>query len=749
MTLRRAFRLALRVLFGLLAVVVLAFLLFNWWTHPKRSTDSFYVFTAGKDVFKVSDIPPGGALTDAQVEGYVDRLLAEMSLEEKVQQMAGDTWVADLLRLVTVERWKYNDRPISSGRNRRLLIPPLQFSDGPRGVVLNHSTAFPVAIARGASFDRKLEARIADAIGQELRAQGANLFGGVCINLLRHPGWGRAQETYGEDPYLLGEMAAVMVEGVQRHNVMACVKHFALNSIEESRMTVDVRVDERTLREVYLPHFERTIEAGAAAVMSAYNRVNGEHCAENAHLLRDILKGEWRFPGFVLSDFFMGVHDTVKAANAGLDIEMPITQVYGRKLVAAVEAGEVGPDRVDDAARRILRRKVFYATRKDPQAYSRDLVRSRAHVELAREAALKSMVLLKNEGAVLPLLRSSVRTLAVLGRLADGAENLGDHGSSRVYPPSAEVVSPLRGLREHLGASTRVIHERGDDPARVRQLAREADAVVLVVGLDHRDEGEHIPQKPEGDRGGDRRRLALHEDEVRLIQVASALNRRTVVVVQGGGPVTMEEWRNEAPVILLAFYPGQEGGAALARLLFGDASPEAKLPFTIPGDPSWLPPFDPSATRVEYGYYHGYTLAEKKGIEPAFPFGFGLSYTRFAYANLRMQSALVSPGGSLEVQVDVTNTGPRPGAEVVQLYAGFPASAMDRPVKLLRGFDKIALEPGETKTVSFSLPARGLRHWDEAAARWRIEPGPYEVLVGGSSRRADLLSAGFRIAEGN
>ena len=273
-------------------------------------------------------------------------------------------------------------------------------------------------------------------------------------------------------------------------------------------------------------------------------------------------------------------------------------------------------ERIDDSARRILRRKVFYATRPDPQPYGPELVRSAAHLELAREVAEKSMVLLKNEGAILPFEQSSVRTLAVMGGRAD-TENLGDHGSSRVYPPT--VVTPLDGLREHLGSGTRVVYERGTDVARVRQLAREADAVVLVVGLDHRDEGEWIPEKGEADRGGDRRSLALPPADAELIRAACALNRRTVVVLIGGSAITMEEWRNEAPAILMAFYPGMEGGKALARILFGDVSPSGKLPFTIPGDPSWLPPFDPKAERVEYGYYHGYTLAEKNGRRARIP----------------------------------------------------------------------------------------------------------------------------------
>ena len=324
-------------------------------------------------------------------------------------------------------------------------------------------------------------------------------------------------------------------------------------------------------------------------------------------------------------------------------------------------------------------------------------------------------------------------------------ENLGDHGSSRVYPP--EVVTPLGGLREHLGSSTRVVYERGTDTARVRQLAREADAVVLVVGLDHRDEGEWIPEKPEGDRGGDRRNLGLPLAEAQLIRAVSALNRRTVVVLIGGSAITMEEWRNEAPAILMAFYPGMEGGKALARVLFGEVNPSGKLPFTIPADTSWLPPFDPKAERVEYGYYHGYTLAEKKGIEPAFAFGFGLGYTRFGYSSLHLSTSTLAPDGTVEVSVDVTNQGQRPGEEIVELYAGFPASKVDRPVKLLRGFEKVALRPRESKTVRFTLRARDLAYWDTASGSFRVEEAAYEALVGASSRRADLIAASFRVTK--
>jgi beta-glucosidase len=733
-----------RAIVALALLVATAFTYVAWWRYPKRATDNAFVRPAGPDVFKVTDIPTNHEPTGAEAEGYVSRLIAEMSLVEKVHQMAGDTWIWDLLKLVAFEHYKYNDRPIPSGRNLRLGIPPLLFSDGPRGVVLNHSTAFPVAMARGATWDRGLERRVADAIGEELRAQGANFYGGVCINVLRHPAWGRAQETYGEDPYLLGEMATALIQGVQRHNVMACAKHFAMNSIDEPRNFIDVRADERTLREVYLPHFKKAVDAGVAAIMSSYNKVNGDYAAENEWLLRTVLKDEWGFRGFVMSDFFYGVYDGLKAAKAGLDVEMPLADKYGPDFIRAARKGTVSASLVDDAVRRILRRKVFYATRRDPRAYDPSLVVSAEHVALAREVAEKGMVLLKNDGPLLPLDKAALKTLAVLGRRA-AAENLGDHGSSRVYPP--HVVTLLQGLREYVLGKVRIVHEPGTDLARAREAAREADAVVVVVGLDQLDEGESNPQLPEGDRGGDRRRLALHLDEEQLVKVAAAESKKVVVVLVGGSAITMEEWRQEVPAILMAWYPGMEGGHALARILFGDVNPSGKLTLTVPGDTAWLPPFDPAAKSIEYGYLHGYTLADKKGIEPAFAFGFGLSYTRFSYSAPRLRATAITTDGALEASVDVANIGTRAGEEVVQLYAGFPKSAVERPKKVLRGFEKISLAAGEKRTVSFRLAAADLAYYDVASHAWRVEPTEYTVLVGGSSRPQDLVTAGFRVGE--
>ncbi len=730
---------------ALLALAMVVFLLFVWLRHPKFSTDNIFIRPAGPGVFKMSDIPRGRARTPQEIDQYADKLLAEMSLTEKVHQMSGDTGYWELTKLVVLDRLKYNDTPTLSGRNPRLQIPPVAFADGPRGVVLNHSTCFPVAMARGASWDLDLERRVGDAVGQEIRAQHGNLYGGLCLNLLRHPGWGRAQETFGEDPYLLGEMAVATLEGVQRNNVMACAKHFALNSIEMNRTQLNVNVDERTLREVYLPHFKRTVDAGVASVMSSYNRVRGDYAGENAYLLRQILKDEWGFRGFVMSDFFDGVYDGAKAANAGLDLEMPDTKAYGPALIAAVEKGTVPRAFIDDSVRRILRQKIDYSTRPDPIVYDSSLVVSKADIELAREAAEKSMVLLKNDKGLLPLDKSRVKTLAVIGRLAD-TEDIGDHGSSRVYPPY--VITPLKGLHRYLGANTQISYESGADLARAHEVAKSSDAVVIVAGYDFHDEGEYTPQTPiVADRGGDRKDLHLHKDDVSLIQQLAPDNPKTVVVLVGGSAILIDEWKDKVNSILMSWYSGMEGGTALAHILFGDVNPSGKLTVTFPAGTSQLPPFSPPYSgSIDYGYYHGYTLEEKKGYQPAFPFGFGLSYTTFQYSNLHLGVTEIASDGDLPVSVDVTNTGARSGEEVVQLYVGFPNAKVDRPVKLLRGFRKIHLSPGETKSVPFIVHASDLAYYDPESSAWRVEPVPHQILVGGSSCPSDLLQAAFSIA---
>jgi beta-glucosidase len=364
----------------------------------------------------------------AGLEESVERLLARMSLVEKVRLMTGRT----ALLTMGVDHYllrHYNRRPYPAGGLPRLGVPPIRFSDGPRGVTMGRATCFPVAMARGASWDPELEERIGEAMGREVRALGGNFFAGVCVNLLRHPAWGRAQETYGEDPHLLGEMGSALVRGVQRHNVMACVKHFACNSIENARFSVDVQLGERTLREVYLPQFRRCLQAGAAAVMGAYNRVRGRYCCQNPHLLTTILREAWGFEGIVVSDFLYALYDTREAVLAGLDVELPTPRFYGPRLLTAVRRGEVPEAAVDRSARRVLATVLRFASAPDPQRYSRRLVACAEHVALARESAEKSLVLLQNEGNLLPWDRAGVRRLAVIGQ--SGSPAPGRHAFGR------------------------------------------------------------------------------------------------------------------------------------------------------------------------------------------------------------------------------------------------------------------------------------------------------------------------------
>ncbi len=681
-----------------------------------------------------------GPLSPEQIEAKAGELLAQMSLREKVHQMSGDT----PLLSGAIEMYRaYNTRPLPAGENLRLGIPGIRFSDGPRGVVMYHSTCFPVSMARGATWDVELEERVGDAIGVEARSQGANFFGGVCINLLRHPAWGRAQETYGEDPFHLGEMGAALVRGVQRH-IMACVKHYAANSIENSRHRVDVQMDERTLREVYLPHFRRCIDAGAASVMGAYNKVNGTYCCHHRHLLREVLKEEWGFEGFVISDFLFGVREARAAVQGGLDIEMPFTWRFGRTLRRLVEKGQLAEALVDEAVLRILRQKIRFAQVGEPERYGPQAVVSDAHRALAREVAQASMVLLRNDpvppGGVplLPVDRRQVRRMALLGRLA-AKPNTGDVGSSQVRPPY--VVTPLEGLQAAAGQGMDLVFDDGRRVSRAVAAAQAADLAVVVAGLTRRDEGENAL----GGRG-DRTSLRLSRHDESLILAVAEAQPRTVVVLMGGGPIITEAWRAHVPAMLMAWYPGMEGGHALADLLFGEVNPSGRLPCVFPRSGDQLPFFDANASAIVCDRYHGYRLMDRDGHAPAFAFGFGLSYTRFGYSNLRLSADEIAADGGLTVYVDVANLGERAGAEVVQLYVGAEGSAVDRPPKELKAFARVHLAPGETRTVELVLPAQRLAYYDdEGATAWAVEPVRYHAYVGSSSRPEDLLHASFCI----
>ena len=673
------------------------------------------------------------AQPDPAIEAEIDGLLEELTLEEKVYMMSGHGFH---YYFTQVDNRQFGQRAYAAGSGcERLGIEPLYFSDGPRGKRHKEATTcFPVPMARAATFDVDLEERIGKAIGVEARALGVTLSGTICINLLRHPGWGRAQETYGEDPFQLGEFGAALCRGVQAHNVIATVKHFAVNSVENTRFKIDVSIDERTLREVYLPHFKRTLDAGCGSVMSAYNKVNGEYCAHNRHLLTDILKGDWGFNGFVHSDWVLGVHG-VDAAEAGLDIENPEGVKFGKKLVAAVNTGEVSQQAIDQAVRRILRTQMRFAREPDPREYSRDDLACEEHVALALEAAEKSIVLLKNEG-VLPFDRRQLSTLAVIGRLAD-VENLGDKGSSRVTPPYSVTI--LEGLRKLVGADIEILFDDGSDHDRAVEVAEAADAVLCVKGFTWKEEGEFIPGDEALDSddpnsrstsGGDRHHLRLRPEDEALIGKIAARHSKVAVALVGGSAIMKNEWHMDVGAIAMTWYSGMEGGTAIARVLFGDRVPSGKLPFTVPKHEDDLPFFDPAALEIEYGPLHGYTKLDAEGIEAAYPFGFGLSYTPFEYGAAQVKLT----GDEIVVEAKVTNTGSLRADEVAQCYVGFPGSAVDRPVKLLRGFERITIEPGESATVSFTLSPRDLAYYDVASKSWRIENIRYAFYVAASSR---------------
>ncbi|SEN67759.1 beta-glucosidase [Sphingomonas gellani] len=690
------------------------------------------------DADAVDFMPTRGSDPDKNGDA-VDRVLAHATLEEKVGMMSGHGFFAALGEDDRV----WGARPYRAGGGiDRLGIPPLLFTDGPRGVTRVGSTCFPCTMARGATFDADLEHRIGQAMGKEARAQGCSFSGAVCINLLRHPAWGRAQETYGEDPWHLGVMGAAMGTGIQAHNVIATVKHFALNSMENARFKVDVRADERSLHEVYLPHFKHCLDAGIASVMTAYNKVNGEYCGQNPFLLTQILREEWGFDGFVHSDWVRGVYK-VDGAAAGLDIENPEPQIFGEKLVEAVRSGAIEESVVDRACRRILATQFRFAARPDPlPGYPSDLIANEEHRALALEAAEKCAVLLENDGT-LPLSRTNIRRLAVLGRLA-AIENTGDNGSSRVRPPY--VVTPLAGLRDFLGIDA-VVHGDEDDIEAAAATARSADAVLVVVGYTAKEEGEYIigdialgaDRKP-GDPaprpsisdvpiGGDRVSLDLPPVQIDLIHAAKASGKPVIVVIVAGSAVMVERWREGVGAILMSFYAGMEGGTALARLLFGEVSPSGKLPFTVARDTDDYPFFDRDADTIDYGYWHGYSKFDRERLTPRYAFGDGLSYTRFSYHGLTARRGT----DAIEVEVSVRNDGKWPADAVVQCYVCAPGVDAERPIKLLRAFDRVHLRPSQSAQVQFSVPLDSLRWRDDIAHRWRLERGTYRFGVGGSS----------------
>jgi beta-glucosidase len=691
----------------------------------------------------------------------VEELVRALTDDEKLNCLDGDApfWAG----ISYLGEGGYHKSPFRAARIDRVGFPGFAFSDGPRGVVVGRATCFPVSMARGATFDPALEERIGEAIGRELRAVGADLFGGICVNVLRHPAWGRAQETYGEDPFLVGEMGAAICRGVQRH-AMACVKHLACNSMENARFQVDVSVDEVPLHEVFLPHFRRVVDEGVAVVMSAYNSVNGSWCGESRELLTDVLRGEWGFDGFVISDWIFGLRDAAKSLHAGLDVEMPYRMIRASHLRQALADGSASWSDVDESVARVVATCRRFEPVLARPAPGHETLACPEHRALAREATAKSVVLLRNEpvdGApILPLNLSPGARVALVGRLATEVD-LGDGGSSDVWAPS--VTTPEEGLRAALPEVG--VHVVGSDPEEAAAIAASADVAIVVVGYTRHDEGEYIgassmdtfaPLFPgeddpalverfvtdiaterlldppdhiaaRGDEqpfdvGGDRSSLRLHAEDDALLRAVAAVNPHTVVWVVAGSAVVMSEWDRSVPAIVQSWYSGMEGGHGVADVLCGNVDASGRLPFSVPVDEDDLPPFDAGATAFRYDGWHGYWHLARRQTAPAYPFGFGLSYTTFALE----AAGAVDDGDAIAVRATVRNIGTRAGTDVVQVYASRRDSG--RPARLC-GFTRFELDAGRSDAVDVRIDKRSLAERDPERHAMVVRAGTYELRV--------------------
>jgi beta-glucosidase len=807
-------------------------------------------------------------VTNSTTEARIEALISQMTLDEKVS-MTGGIFLPD-------GRTNFDTPEIS-----RLGIPGLKMTDGPVGVRGPVATAFPSGIALAATWNPDLLKEVGAGIAREVKAIGKNVILGPCVNIARAPEGGRTFECFGEDPLLAGQLAAGYIRGVQDEHVIATVKHFALNNQETERTEIDVRADERTIQEIYLPAFKRAVRAGVWAVMASYNKLNGPHTTESPYLLDQVLRRDWGFQGLVMSDWD-AVASTVPTALAGLDIEMP-TPLYYSRLKEAVLKGEVPEKVIDEKCRRILRAMAEMGILDGQHPGNPADLNSPANQRIALEAAQEAIVLLKNDDAILPIDQSKIRSIAILGPSAAVAR-YGGGGSSIVSP--FRRVSAYEGLRKSLPPSIRMEDEIGaviagelpivqeeflsvpelgvhglkgeyfnnrllqgapaftrvdprvdfdwgeggihaqtpssnfsvrwtgqltappssadpsgkardyslvlgcDDGCRmwvdgkliisewrdqgytrfsVRypmkageshdlrieyydsggsarvalswapaepkiadavELAKRSDMAVVFVGLSDHFESE----------GFDRTTLLLAGEQERLIKEVAKANPNTVVVVQAGGPIVMTAWKDSVKAVVQAWYPGQEGGTAIADVLLGKVNPSGKLPVTIPRAQSDTPAYGnfPGINRiVNYaeGIFVGYRHYDTRNVEPGFPFGFGLSYTQFKIGAPRLKvldARTATP--KVKVEFDITNTGLMAGAETAQVYVHQRNAIVPRPDKELRAFKKVKLAPGETKTVTLTLGHSAFAYFDANKRAWTVDQDQFDVMVGTSSR---------------
>jgi beta-glucosidase len=677
-------------------------------------------------------------------------LLAHLDQSQKISLLAGSNLLG-----VTGSGHTGTDAGVPG------LVPVVNFTDGTAGIRGGAATAMPDELATAASFDPQVAAADGQVLGDEAKLKGNDVIYGPTLTIMRTPLAGRTFQGVGEDPFLASQTGVGLIDGIQSQGVIANANIYTANNQEGqdptgasgmpgaplggatvgSRYTIDANVDQRTLREIYLPPFEAAVkQANVGTVMCAYNLVNGTYNCENGPLLNGILKQQWGFKGFVLSDYG-AAHNTIASLQGGLDFEPWPGAAYGPgPVTAAVDSGVVTPAQLDDHVRRYLRTLFAFGVFDRP-AYASDeaAINKPAHAATVQRIEEGAITLLQNRQAMLPLHAKRLKSIAVIGKVADSFLTGG--GSSAVTPYS--YVSPLQGIIARAGRHVRVVYNDGSDPASAAALAK-SSSVAIVVAADYEIEGVDLQcltlECPNA-----------YGNQDSLISQVAAANRHTVVVLETGGPV-LTPWRGQVSGLLEAWYPGEQGGAAIARVLFGDVDPSGHLPVTFPkseaqeptaGDPASYPGIANSETYKE-GVFVGYRWFDAHKLAPAFPFGFGLSYTRFAYRHLVLKPTATGA----RVSVTVANVGRIAGAAVPQLYVGLPAApGVPQPPGQLKGFQKVMLAPGRQARISFALDGRSLSYWDAALGGWRVAPGCYRVMIGSSSR--DLpLRGGFSRAGG-
>lgn len=651
----------------------------------------------------------------------IKQVLSRMTIEEKAALLSGKDF------------WRTKDY-------KEYDIPSLEVADGPCGLRKQleecdhlgiHQSAPATAQLSGptlaSSWSKELIYQIGEALGIECKTYGVDMLLGPAVNIQRSPLCGRHFEYYSEDPYLTGKVATAYINGVQSKGVGSCVKHFAANNQETEREYIDTLIDERALREIYLAAFEEPVKAAKPmSVMTALNKINGEYCSENQHLLVDILRNEWGYEGFVVSDWW-GVNDRARAALAGLDLEMPCSEGIGqKKIVEAVKNGKLDEKYVDACCERIIT-----AARKAEQNRQKQYeLNLETHHKLARYAASQSIVLLKNEDSILPLDRN--KKVALIGEFMV-KPRFKLEGSALVNQTKEDI--PLEEIKKI--SQLDVIYAQGysseetDQELLIKEAqkaAQLAEVAVIFAGLPFGMESE----------GHDRKHIHLPQSHLDLINAVTAVQSNVVVVLANGGPIDMP-WLPRVKGVFECFLAGQGMGGALAALLYGIENPSGKLPVTFPKKlchtPSYFN-FPGNKVEVEYkeGIFVGYRYYDKKEIDPLFPFGYGLSYTTFEYSDIRLDKKEMSDDELLTVTVKVKNTGKVEGKEVVQLYVGQFDSSVMKPVKELKGFEKIHLVPGELKEVTFTLDRRSFAFYHVELKDWYVDRGEYSIMIGSSSR---------------